>query len=342
MKQLPKVDLELHTLFDIANGRIKTELLVTAIELKVFDHLTAPQSSKALAAQLETDPTYTRFLLDGLTAMKLIQKREGSYQNFPDVQIALHSESPTYVGAMFTMMDQAAVSTMTNLKQQIRSGPTKAPADLGDETVWKAYARSMANFQRGGSAQKMAALVSKIDGFEAFGKMLDLGGGPGLFCIAMVAAHPTMQGVIFDQPAVIEVTDSFIAEYEIGDRVTTLAGDYMTDSIGEGYDLIWASATLNFVRSDLPKIIKKIHQALNPGGVFVSLADGATHERTRPEGYVLANMPWMFSGQDIMFDHGEIAEAMKAAGFSSVKSDIVGTPMMPMELDIARKGNHDE
>ena len=178
MKQLPKMNLELHTLFDIANGRIKTELLVTAIELKIFDHLTAPQSSKALAAQLETDPTYTRFLLDGLTAMKLIQKREGSYQNLPDVQIALHSESPTYVGAMFTMMDQAAFS--------------------------------------------------------------------------------------------------------------------------------------------------------------------ATHERTRPEGYVLANMPWMFAGQDIMFDHGEIAEAMKAAGFSSVKSDIVGTPMMPMALDIARKGNHDE
>jgi hypothetical protein len=48
-------------------------------------------------------------------------------------------------------------------------------------------------------------------------------------------------------------------------------------------------------------------------------------------------MAWMLSGQDLMFNSGEVAEAMTRAGFSSVESAIVETPMMPLELDIARK-----
>jgi cyclopropane fatty-acyl-phospholipid synthase-like methyltransferase len=167
--------------------------------------------------------------------------------------------------------------------------------------------------------------------------MLDLGGGPGLHCIAIVAEHPRMHGVIFDRPSVVKVAEEFIAEYEMTDRVTILAGDYVTDSIGEGYDLIWASATLNFVRAGLKTMLEKIYHALKPGGVFVSLADGLTHERTRPEPFILACMSWMFSGHDLMFDRGEIAEAMQSVGFSSVESEIMETSMMPMELDIARK-----
>ena len=84
-------------------------------------------------------------------------------------------------------------------------------------------------------------------------------------------------------------------------------------------------------------MLEKIYHALKPGGVFVSLADGATHERTRPKAYVLGCMSWMFSGQDLMFNSGEIAATMRSVGFSSVESEVVDTAMMPMELDITRK-----
>lgn len=82
---------------------------------------------------------------------------------------------------------------------------------------------------------------------------------------------------------------------------------------------------------------EKIYHALKPGGVFVCLADGATYERTHPRAYVSGCMSWMFSGQDLMFNSGEIAGTMRCAGFSSVESDVVKTAMMPMELDIAGK-----
>jgi SAM-dependent methyltransferase len=337
MKKLPDLNLRLDTLFDIINGRTKTQLLLTAIELNIFDHLATMQSSESVAAQLNTHPMGTRFLLDGLAALDLVDKEDGCYRNRPETQTALHRQSPAYVGRMFSMMDEMSAGIMTGMGDRVRSGPPDVPVDFGNEAVWAAHARSMANYQRGGPAQKMAARVSQIDGFESFEKMLDLGGGPGLYCISMVAEHPRMHGVIFDRPAVVKVAEEFVAEYEMTNRVTTMGGDYVNDPIGEGYDLIWASATLNFVRPGLTAMIEKIHGALKPGGVFVSLADGLTHERTRPEAYVMGCMAWMLSGQDLMFNSGEVAEAMTRAGFTSVESMIVETPMMPLELDIARK-----
>ena len=337
MKKLPELNLQIDSLFDIANGHTKSQLLLAAIELKVFDHLSTPQSAESVADQLDTHPEYTRFLLDGLTALNLLFKKDGCYHNCPDTQVTLHSQSPAYLGKMFSMMDQMSSSIMADIGQRLRSGPSDEPVDLGNEAIWAAHARSMANYQRSGAAQQMATRIAQIEGFESFEKMLDLGGGPGLYCLAMVAEHPNMRGVIFDQPAVTQVAEEFIAEYEMADRVTTMGGDYLNDPIGEGYDLIWASATLNFARDGLDAMIEKIHAALKPGGVFVSHADGLTQERTQPAAYVLGSMAWMFSGQDIMFNSGEIAEAMKRAGFASVESAPVETPMMPMELDIARK-----
>ncbi|BBO85430.1 O-methyltransferase [Desulfosarcina ovata subsp. sediminis] len=337
MKKLSDLDTRIDDLYDIINGRIKTQLLLTAIELNVFDYLSTPQSGEAVAEQLNTHPMYTRFLLDGLTALHLVDKKDGCYRNHPNTRATLHSESPAYQGQMFSMMEKMSAAVLADMGHTVRFGPREKPADMSAEPIWEAYARSMANYERGGTAQKMAARIAQIEGFASFEKMLDLGGGPGLHCLATVAEHPSMQGVIFDQPAVVKVAEEFIVEYEMADRVTTMADDYVNDSIGENYDLIWASATLNVVRSDLKAVIEKIYHALKPDGVFVSLADGVTHERTRPESYVLGCMSWMFSGQDLMFDKGEIAEVMRSVGFSSVESSTVDTSMVPMELDIARK-----
>jgi predicted O-methyltransferase YrrM len=203
--------------------------------------------------------------------------------------------------------------------------------------MWAEYARAMGNYQLGGIVQKTARIMAGLDGFAAFKKMLDLGGAHGLFCIAMVAEHPSMRGVVFDQPAVVTVTEEFISEYGMQDRISVLAGDYTIDSLEEGYDLVWASATLNFARSNLAGMMNRIFEALRPGGIFVSMAEGVTEERTQPSVLILQNLPFALMGQDMMFNRGEIAEAMRMAGFASIESRRVETPMLPMELDIARK-----
>ena len=188
-----------------------------------------------------------------------------------------------------------------------------------------------------GTAQMLADTIEALPEFSSMQKMLDLGGGPGLMGIAALSRHPSMKGVVFDQPSVVNVTEEFITEYNLSDRMTTIGGDYLNDPIGSGYDLILASCTLNFAKGCMDEMIKKIYDALNPGGIFVSLHDGMCNEGTSPSVHVLNMMTSALSGYNCSLEKGFIANAMLNAGFYSVRSQPVILDVGPFEIDIARK-----
>jgi predicted TPR repeat methyltransferase len=185
--------------------------------------------------------------------------------------------------------------------------------------------------------QQMSKFVSSLPEFPKFERMLDIGGGSGLICIAIISEHPSMRGIVFDLPIVIDVTKKFISEYEMDERIETMQGDYFKDSIGNGYDLIWASMTLNFAKDQLDPIMKKIFSALNPGGVFINFNDGLTHENTQPATIVLNWLPPALMGNHYALPKGFVANSMIKTGFKSVQSQSVQTHIGIMEIDIARK-----
>jgi predicted O-methyltransferase YrrM len=207
----------------------------------------------------------------------------------------------------------------------------------GSEEIWASMARNMANNERSGIAQRIAKIASELPEFSSFGKMLDLGGGPGLNGLAIVSKHPSMKGVIFDRPPIVKVAEEFIKEYEMEERMTVMGGDYLQDSIGNEYDLILSCATLNYAKHDIDTTMKKIYDALNPNGVVMSFHDGLTNEKTKPELMVLGCLSMDLMGENITLEQGFLAESMLRVGFKSVRSVTLDTPMGAMDLDIGRK-----
>lgn len=341
MKKLPEVNVSFEELYRMLLGPIKSKLLLTGIELKVFNHLSEPRSADAVAEVIGAHPENTRLFLDSLAANDLVVKRKGLYQNTPVAQAFLVEDSPTFMGQMFTLQWQMCYVGLDDLPKLVREGPP-APSpevNMGSEEMWAQSAAGLANYQRAGLAQQAVEIVSELPEFPSFKKMLDLGGGPGLVGIAIVAAHPSMKGVIFDLPKVVKVAETFIKEYEMEDRMEVLGGDFIRDPIGEGYDLIWASAVLYFGKDDMDSPMKKIYDALNPGGVFISYHEGLTHERTKPDIHVLFMASMVLMGQDMCFDQGFIADSMLRVGFKSVHSRTLDTPAGPMDLDIGWKAD---
>lgn len=141
-------------------------------------------------------------MLDSLASLGLIEKNSGLYRNTAEAEISLCNKSPAYVGEMVTMMYRMSAGGVQEITRLLKSGPPSGGKDVGEQAFWVDYARSMANYQLGGPAQKFAGLISQIQGFSSFEKMLDLGGGSGILCIAVLSRHPTMGGVVFDQPLV--------------------------------------------------------------------------------------------------------------------------------------------
>lgn len=339
MKKFPETRIDLTDLYSITNGQVQSKLLMAGIELKIFNHLCEPESAEGVARSAGFQLENTRVFLDGLVATGLVKKNKGRYQNTPETQAALVEGTQTYIGEMIDLMMKRLEGPLENLPDLVIQGPPPAQEkiDLGTEEIWTRYAASMANYQRAGLTSQAVEIVKNLPEFSGILKMLDLGGGPGIVGLAIVGSHPEMTGVIFDRPAVVRIAEEFIKEYEMESRVSVLGGDYMQDPIGEGYDLVWASTSLNFAGPNLDVPIGKIYDALNPGGLFISLADGLTREGTEPSEYVLNKLPNTLMGWDMGIHQGMIAESMERVGFSIVSRRTVETSMMPMDLDIAKK-----
>jgi predicted TPR repeat methyltransferase len=335
--KLPEVIMDYGELYRMLFPPIRSKLLLTGIELKVFNYLSDPTSAEDVAQTIGSHPRNTRLFLDGLAAIDLVQKKNGLYQNTPIVQNFLVEGNQMYVGQMLTFMAKAD-SPLENLTKLVKEGPPPKPETPPfSEEMLAQSASMMANIERAGDAQLMTKIVSNLPEFSSFQKMLDLGGGPGLIGMAIVSAHPNMKGVIFDLPPVVRVAETFIREYQMEDRIGVLGGDFNRDSIGEGYDLVFTSNSLQFAQV-VGSVVKKIYDALNPSGVFVSLFGfGQTHERTKPENLVLGLLSMALMGRELDFEYGYVADSMLRAGFKSVRSRTVNTAWGPMELDIGRK-----
>ena len=338
MKKLPEVDLNYESLYEMLTAPIRSKLLLTGIELKVFNVLSKPKQSKDVANTIDTHPSNTRLFLDSLVAMDLLHKKEGLYRNSPIAQTFLVENSPTYMGRLLTFL-KPDDKFLQNLPQLVKEGPpppsTEKPT-FSEEELLKGV-ELMADIEKVGYTQEAVNVLLELPEFPSFQKMLDLGGGPGLIGMAIVDAHPEMKGVIFDLPPVVKEAEKFIEEYEMKDRMEVLGGDFNNDSIGEGYDLVWASGVFQFA-VDIDSVVRKVYDALNPGGVFVSLMPfGLSHERTKPESTVLSLLSMALMGQEMEINQGYVSNSMLKIGFKTIHSRNLDTVMAPMELDIARK-----
>ena len=337
MSRFPEVENDLTPLKRILYGAVPSRLLLTAIELDVFTHLQRPTSADSLAARIGTHPRNTGLFLDALVANDLLRKRDGAYWNSPVTGEFLVSGQDKYLGDMLVNHTGYMQLGLEQLGPLLREGPPREGEKERDASLLAEETEICVNHQRAGRAQRAARIVSQLPEFDQLERMLDLGGGAGLIGLAIVDAHPSMEGVIFDRSEVLEVTRKFIREYGLEGRVTTQSGDYLQDSIGEDYDLVWTSYTL--LRSSLDPVIEKIYAALNPGGVHVSFAEGLTDERTQPRELINSMLPMSLRWSGSMFEQGEIARSMLRAGFRSVHSSVEDGPQMygPACLDIARK-----
>lgn len=337
---LPQLKESPEKLYRICYASVQSNLLLTAVKLRIFNHLTTPMTAGQVAGAIQGHERNTGLFLNGLAACGLVKKQQGRYWNTPLAESFLIHGTPADLGPGFLHQAETSGLMARDLSGLVLEGPKTACREntAGDEALWARSAQWMANHERAGVAQQMAGIVAGLPGFAGFETMLDLGGGPGMFGIAMVSSHPAMTGVVYDREPVAAVADRFIREYGMADRIRAMAGDYNRDPIGQGYDFIWSSATLNFARDNLDAVMEKIFQALNPGGIFANLSEGMTHEGTRPGFYVLCTLMWAMAGGILPFERGEIAGAMTKAGFRSVESNTLETGWGPMDLDIARKG----
>jgi hypothetical protein len=137
MKKIPEVDQSYEGLYNMLIAPIRAKLMLTGIELKVFNVLSEPKLSKDVAEAIGTHPNNTKVFLDSLAAIELLQKKDGLYRNSPVAQSFLVENSPTYLGRLLTFM-KADDQFLQNLPKIVKEGPPPPPekSPFSEEGPW--------------------------------------------------------------------------------------------------------------------------------------------------------------------------------------------------------------
>lgn len=319
------------------NEAIKRQLLLTGIELNIFDHLRVFSSADEICKKLLSDEKNTLVFLNTLATADYIEKKDGKFKNLKVTDKFLVSTSKEYIGDLLIVSDKMSVVPLANLTSMVKNGYKQKKKELEDENHWAEMSRSSAAWVSSGFGNIIAEKISKLKGFNNIEKIMDLGGGHGLFGIYMSDLNKKIKAYIFDQKEVVAAAEYFIEKYEKRDQVFTIPGNYMEDDIKGPYDLVFASCTFHFHKSSLNNLFSKIYNNLNPGGYLVSLHEGTENENTKPDTLLGRLNAALVSEDNYSFEKGEIKKQMQNLGFKTLDSQTIETPMGDLYLDIGLK-----
>ena len=82
--------------------------------------------------------------------------------------------------------------------------------------------------------------------------------------------YPNLKAVVFDYAPVCEVANEYIEIMGISSKVTTCSGDYWTDELPEGADVVLLGNILHHYDEDKNKMLfHKIYDYLPKGGMVI-------------------------------------------------------------------------
>lgn len=244
------------------SGHRKFQVLATACRLGIFTQCATPRSVNELCTTLSLLPPITELFLEALVAQQLLVKDGENFRNSSYADQYLNSASPYCLQDQVNLQIHLA-GLWNTLEDALKSGPRMYNAkDWFSDLVIPA----MAVNARCGILQKTVRLVSAQPEFPSAKMLLDIGGGHGFYTIAFCQQNPSLNGVIFDLPGVLPATRRYIDQYK-ADRVSCVPGNFFTDPLGEGFDIVFSSSNPG---GKAPSLIPKIHDALKPGGLFIN------------------------------------------------------------------------
>jgi len=302
---------------ELARAFQTTCVLNAAAELDVFGTIGGEAlTAETLAERLGADLRATVILADALAAIELLVKDGRTYRLAPGVTETLTETGSDSVLAMVRlsgncMRGWAQLGAIT--KQGCPPDPKPASvrgavADRGD------FIEAMNDISR----RTADSLIASI-GPPRFEHMLDVGGGPGTWTIAMLSAMPGSRATLFDLPDVIPIAGRHIARAGMEDRVSFVSGNFETDeSLPGGVDLAWVSAIVHQnSRQQNRELFAKVCAALVDGGRILIRDVVMDESRTLPPYGALFAVNMLvhtLGGGTFTFD--ELSEDLQASGFT--------------------------
>lgn len=238
--------------------------MLAGMQLDVFTPLNdRPMNAERLAILLKVKETKLSPLLYALVTAGFLTVEDGVFSNTQESDTFLVRGRPEYMGGLngfYSSLWHATLKTADS----IRTNEPQAKHDwstLPEDELIK-YFRG----QYPGSLRAGRQLARRID-FAKAKRLLDAGGGTGGLSVGICEAYPNIEATVADLPKVAAISDQFISEAGLSDRVTTIGVDIVDTTPGGIYDVAVLRALIQVMAPEnARKILKNVSQVVAPGG----------------------------------------------------------------------------
>lgn len=311
--------------YRLLHQKRETELFLSALRLHIFSELEEWKTVEAVTKKTGLNQRNLSFYLNALACIGLLEKDGERYRNTPESNEFLNESSSLYLGECLLFREQ--MMSLANLDERVKKGPdVQIVQNNSGVEVYDFYesARVSISEMYSGRVQSLKAAAERLFADQAPGKILDLGGGNGVLAIELVLSFSRCRGVVFEHPNVARLPESLIATRGLSDRISVMKGDFNTDEIGDGYDLIIASGILDFAKDHLDALLEKLRQALTPGGYLYIVSHEVSEDYQAPPDSILGWLSSHLDGLDLLLTKETMDHALAARGFHCVEESDVG------------------
>lgn len=250
---------------ETASAYRQSRVFLTAFELKVFTVIEKDNNtSEQIAENLGTDIRATDRLLNALVALGFLNKRDGYFCNKVELVPYLVEGKERYMANLFH--SNHLWDSWSTLTDAVKQGGAVKTGETKDNEKWRESFIAAMHHRAQGQADELAESID----LSNVHKVLDIGGGSGVFSMGIIKKRPEAEAVVFDLPEVTSIAKRYIEEEGFANSISTYDGDLHTDEFPEGFDLIIISAIvhMNYYQEN-EEMIEKANHSLNSGGQIV-------------------------------------------------------------------------
>ena len=259
-----------HGLFDLVAGFAYSQILAACVQTGLFDLLAdSPLDAATIAARLDLPTAGADRLLRGAAALGLVEQlgalwvlgsHGAALRGNPGIaeMIAHHHLLYADLADPIALLRRGggggALSSFWHYAES---------AGCGDDDAVGPYSTLMARSQ-----PVVATQVLRAYSFQSHRRLLDVGGGEGVFLKEVAAHYPNLELALFDLPSVGDRARARFAAANL--KVEIFGGDFFNDPLPRDYDLISLVRILHDHDDTAAlTLLRNIHHALPVGGRLI-------------------------------------------------------------------------
>ena len=284
----------------------------------IFEALkTGLKAPATIAQEIKADARGVRILLDLLASFGYVAESRGSY-SLTSVSSSLLSDSSFNMADTFKLYAGLFKFVREHQEEAIRNGkPAVNVFEWFDEhpEMWKLFHSFEASIAKSLGDE----IVSKIRLPPGPRRLLDVGGGHGLYSIMLCKRYPDLSATVFDSPSPIEDAKLNIASEKMASQISVQAGNFFEDDLGSGYDAALLFNIVHLFPSEANlRLFNRVTSALKPGATVIIFDQflGGEFGKVARVAHTYYSLLFLTTTGGQLYSFSEISELLSQAGLT--------------------------